>query len=184
MNKKIPTIFLIVGISLVIIGISLTVFKTINNDNKSKKEKENKISEEYENFRNKVEKFNGVRDQYYNNVAKNLYPESVESDYADWIKDLDIYTTATDEVESVSNYLKVNCVDRSYSSNDVKNKCESFIIAYETTINYYVKDINAFNNNLVLYRRNSISSNDNIVDYESRYSYVDIDSDGKFWGKD
>ena len=42
----------------------------------------------------------------------------------------------------------------------------------------------AFNDNLNLYRRNNINSNSNIIDYELKYNYVDIDSDGKFWGKD
>lgn len=184
MNKKIPTIFLIVGILLVIIGISLTVFKVTNNDSKNKKEKENKILEEYEKFRNKVDNFNSSRDDYYNKVAKNLYPESVENNYENWISTLDVYTKATDEVEEGSSYLKDNCVNTYYSNNDVKNKCDAFVIAYETVINYYTKDVYAFNDNLNLYRRNNINSNSNIIDYELKYNYVDIDSDGKFWGKD
>lgn len=184
MNKKIPTIFLIVGILLVIIGISLTVFKVTNNDSKNKKEKENKILEEYEKFRNKVDNFNSSRDDYYNKVAKNLYPESVENNYENWISTLDVYTKATDEVEEGSSYLKDNCVNTYYSNNDVKNKCDAFVIAYETAINYYAKDVYAFNDNLNLYRRNNINSNINIIDYELKYDYVDIDSDGKFWGKD
>lgn len=184
MNKKIPTIFLIVGILLVIIGISLTVFKVTNNDSKNKKEKENKILEEYEKFRNKVDSFNSSRDDYYNKVAKNLYPESVENNYENWISTLDVYTKATDEVEEGSSYLKDNCVNTYYSNNDVKNKCDAFVIAYETAINYYTKDVYAFNDNLNLYRRNNINSNSNIIDYELKYNYVDIDSDGKFWGKD
>lgn len=184
MNKKIPTIFLIVGILLVIIGISLTVFKVTNNDSKNKKEKENKILEEYEKFRNKVDNFNSSRDDYYNKVAKNLYPESVQNNYENWISTLDVYTKATDEVEEGSSYLKENCVNKYYSNNDVKNKCEAFVIAYETAINYYTKDVYAFNDNLNLYRRNNINSNSNIIDYELKYDYVDIDSDGKFWGKD
>mgnify|MGYP004531853895 FL=1 len=184
MNKKIPTIFLIVGILLVIIGISLTVLKVTNNDSKNKKEKENKILEEYEKFRNKVDNFNSSRDDYYNKVAKNLYPESVENNYENWISTLDVYTKATDEVEEGSSYLKDNCVNTYYSNNDVKNKCDAFVIAYETAINYYTKDVYAFNDNLNLYRRNNINSNSNIIDYELKYNYVDIDSDGKFWGKD
>lgn len=184
MNKKIPTIFLIVGILLVIIGISLTVFKVTNNDSKNKKEKENKILEEYEKFRNKVDNFNSSRDDYYNKVAKNLYPESVENNYENWISTLDVYTKATDGVEEGSSYLKENCVNKYYSNNDVKNKCDAFVIAYETAINYYTKDVYAFNDNLNLYRRNNINSNSNIIDYELKYNYVDIDSDGKFWGKD
>lgn len=184
MNKKIPTIFLIVGILLVIIGISLTVFKVTNNDSKNKKEKENKILEEYEKFRNKVDSFNSSRDDYYNKVAKNLYPESVENNYENWISTLDVYTKATDGVEEGSSYLKENCVNKYYSNNDVKNKCDAFVIAYETAINYYTKDVYAFNDNLNLYRRNNINSNSNMIDYELKYNYVDIDSDGKFWGKD
>lgn len=185
MNKKTSAIILtIIGLLLIIIGLSLTVFENINNKNDNKKGIETKIVENYETFKSKIDNFNNVRDQYYNDVAKNLYPESVESDYSEWIKSLDNYTVAVDDVVNVSDYLKDSCVNKYYSSTDTKNKCVSFIIAYETAVNYYTKDIYAFNDNLSLYRRNTVDANDSITDYKVKYNYVDIDSDGKFYGKD
>lgn len=183
MNKKIVAIvFTIMGILLIISGLSLIVYKQLNGNNN--KDKESNILKEYEIFKNKVENFNTIRDSYYNVVAKNLYPESVETDYDDWVEYLDKYTKATDEVNNVSTNLKNNCVNFYYSNKDVNNKCQSFIIAYETTINYYTKDVLAFNENLNLYRRNSYNNNKDVKDYDLKYDYVDIDSNGKFYGRD
>lgn len=184
MNKKIPFIVFLVGVLFVIIGVSLMIFDSTNKINKDKKELENKILEEYEVFKQKIDSFNLARDNYYNKVAKNLYPELVEDDYEEWLDVLNNYTITTDDIENVSNYLKENCVNKYYSNNDIKNKCDSFVIAYETAINYYTKDIYAFNDNLDLYRSNNDGGKESILDYNLKYSYVDIDSDGRFFGKD
>lgn len=184
MNKKIPFILFFMGIFFVIIGVSLMVFNSASDVSRSKKELENKMLEEYEIFKQKIDNFNLARDNYYNNVAKNLYPESVEEDYEKWLDVLNSYTNDIDEVENVSSYLKENCVNKYYSNNDIKNKCDSFVIAYETAINYYTKDIYAFNDNLDLYRSNNDGGKESILDYNLKYNYVDIDSDGRFFGKD
>lgn len=184
MNKKVPIILLVMGILFVVIGVLLTVFNSVNSVNKDKKILENKVLEEYDLFKNKIDNFNLLRDDYYNKVAKNLYPESVKEDYGEWVDILNDYTKSIDEVESISNNLKENCVNKYYSNNDVKNKCDSFVIAYETAINYYIKDIYAFNNNLNLYRSNNDGGKESIIDYNLKYDYVDVDSDGRFFGKD
>ena len=166
---------LVIGI---IVGIVL-VSNKIKENNKIKKEKENNIVENYFKFKEKVEDFNMQRKIYTNQVDSDLFVESVYK-YEDWIKELDAFTEKIEAVESVSGYLKENCVNKLYDNQDVKNKCDAFIIAYETAFNYYVKDVMHFNESM-----EEFSSKSKTYDkYELNYEYVDINKDGKFFGKD
>lgn len=187
MNKrKFSLLILIFGILLIILGISIFIYQEITTNKKNQKQLENTITEKHEIFRNKVELFNEVRSKYYIEVNDNLYPESVESEYENWIVILDDYTAKVDEVEEESKYLKQNCIDKVYSNKEIMSKCDAFVIAYETVINYYTKDIISFNENIdTYYRQNTIDDKESkIKNYSSKYNYVDIDSDGNFIGKD
>ena len=56
MNKKTSAIILtIIGLLLIIIGLSLTVFENINNKNDNKKGIETKIVENYETIKSKID---------------------------------------------------------------------------------------------------------------------------------
>ena len=137
------------------------------------------------NFIKKVESFNERRSSYYSEVASNLFTETVEDSYDDWILILDKYTESVDAVNDSSSFLKENCVNKHYSNSDIMNKCDAFIIAYETVINYYTKDILSFNDVIEEFRREKdLNDNDtNFKNYVSKYQYVDINSDGEFIGK-
>lgn len=183
-NKKVAIFTLIIGILLIITGLTMSVCTYIDKQNKQKKQVENTILEKYDVFKDNVESFNDIRKVYYTDVASNLYPESVEEEYEDWLIMLENYTKQVDSVENSSNELKEYCVNKYYSNEDVKNKCDSFVIAYETTINYYAKDIISFNEVIDTYQRNIVEENESIHNYELKYDYIDINLDGKFIGRD
>ena len=124
--------------------------------------------------------FNEIRSKYYKEVNDDLYPESVELDYENWIPILDEYTSRVDDVEEASSFLKQNCIDKSYSNKEIKSKCDAFVIAYETVINYYIKDIVSFNENIDAYFNENNVSGDKIKKYSLKYEYVDSDNDGNF----
>lgn len=184
MNKK----KLIIIISSAVVGIAIfvtlifMVFKQVNQDSKERKEHEQTISDKYVEFKNKVGVFNETRNNFYNEVGRDLYPESVDEGYDRWVPVLDQYTEIVDQVEDSSNELKELCVGNYYSNADVESKCQAFIIAYEKVFNYYVKDITAFNNTMDKYREGSYGSKE-VSNYELKYDYKDINSDGNFVGK-
>lgn len=184
-SKKFAIVVCILGILLIIGGLSYGCYAYINKQDKDQKEIENKILLEYDNFKKNAESFNELRSKtYYNGVAKNLYVESVESEYEAWIEILDKYTELTDKVENSSIFLKENCVNKYYSNENIRNKCDSFVIAYETTINYYTKDIISFNDTINSYLKKINEESENIKLYEQKYNYIDINLDGKFIGKE
>lgn len=184
MKRKLPIIFLIIGILLILVGLSWIVYEEIIVENKEKQQVEDKIVKEYDSFKDKVEIFNQKRTVYYDEVVDDLFIESVKDNYNDWVLILDEYTTTVDEVEKESSYLKEHCVNSYYSNKDVFNKCEAFEIAYETVMNYYAKDIIDFNEVIDSYRKEYDISEEEVLDYELKYNYIDIDDDGKYIGKD
>ena len=184
-NKKLAIVVLVVGALLIAGGLSVGIYAYINKTNQDNKKIEEAILKDYTIFRENVESFNEFRgDTYYTEVVKDLYPESVESDYENWIEVLNNYTGAVDRIEGSSNSLKEHCVNKYYSDENIKNKCDSFVIAYETAINYYTKDIMDFNETIETYLNQVESPLDNVKTYELKYNYTDINSDGNFVGRD
>lgn len=180
--KKKTIIFLFLGFIFIILGISTLVYVNINRKNNEKKKIEETILSNHEIFKQKTDSFNEIREKYYTDVVNDLYPELVEENYENWITILDEYTSVVDEVENSSNDLKKFCVNKYYSNKDISNKCESFVIAYETVMNYYVKDINAFNDNLEKYRNTVEEEIEGIDNYKLKYNYSDLNEDGDFTG--
>ena len=105
-KHKFVIILLIIGTLLVVMGLSLTIYNYMNNKNNENKETEANILNNYEGFKRNSEKFYDFRSKtYYNEVTINLFPESVETDYDNWLKMLDNYTSLIDEVESSSSNI-------------------------------------------------------------------------------
>ena len=183
-KKNLAFIILVICFLLIVSGVTYFVYDNLHEKKVENEKIENSILKDYEVFREKVDDFTLNRATYHDEVLMNLFIETVESDYDKWIPILEEYTSSVDAVENASNNLKDLCVNHYYSKEDIKNKCQSFVIAYETTMNYYTKDILSFNDILEQYRTTAINSNENLNDYELKYNYTDINKDGNFVGKD
>lgn len=179
MKKKIIIILVAILVVLLIAGGSILIYKKSSDDKKEREKLYKNIAEQYKVFREKVEEFNDERHIYSDSVGSNLFPESVE-EYDSWIEEIDKYTEAVTEINRNSDFLLKKCVNRYYSDRDTKNKCEAFVIAYETAFNYYVKDITAFNKSM----KELSTKNKELKEYELSYNYVDIDDNGKYYGKE
>ncbi len=182
-NKKIMIVLVIIAAVFVLIGLSFIVYRYFDQNKKEKQEIENQIIEDYEIFRKKTESFNEVRDTYYHQVANNLFLESVEEEYESWDGIIHQYTDAIDEVENNSIQLKNLCIAHYYAEENIQNKCSSFVIAYETAINYYTKDLKAVNELIQSYKKEN-KEKEEIQEFSLKYDYIDLNSDGKFVGKD
>lgn len=185
MKKKVAVILSILGCLLIILGIVITNYTGINKKNNELKDKQNTILKDYNVITEKNDSFNSFRSgNYYNNVAKDLIYLPVEENYNKWITTIDEYTALVDELEKSSKNLKELCINEKYSNKEVDNACKSFIIKYETTINYYTKDIMAFNNIIEQYYRINLLPSNDIKPYPLKYNFTDINTDGNFVGKD
>ena len=176
MKNKVVKIMISIVIVLIILTVGLFIYKQIDTRNKEKRKVEKEIVKNYQTFREKVEDFNEERKIYVNQVESDLFVESSYK-YPEWITEIDKYTEKVDIIDKNSDYLKEKCINHLYSNQDIKNKCEAFIIAYETAFNYYVKDIMLFNESIEEFNKEDLEQ------YELKYDYVDINKDGNFFGK-
>lgn len=179
MKKKVLIIIIIVLVLAAIVGTTIAVYMKIDKENKLKKETESNIVEKYTVFRKKVEEFTSERKVYSIQVESDMFKETL-GNYDKWVEEIDKYTKTLDDIEEESGYLKDNCVGKIYSNQEVKNKCEAFIIAYETAFNYYTKDLILYNKTLKEITKDEKTE---YKEYELKYDYVDINKDGKFLGK-
>ena len=179
MKKKTLIIIISIIVVIAIVASSVMIYLKIDSNNKKQKEIEKNIVSKYETFREKVEDFNSQKKVYTLQVEADMYTETL-GNYDKWLEEVNKYTDTLENIEKESDYLKENCIDKYYNNQDVKNKCEAFIIAYETAYNYYVKDIKSFNSTLEDITQDS---KEKYNEYELKYDFTDINKDGQFSGK-
>ena len=184
MKNKLPITFLVIGILLILLGLSSAVYIKISFEKQERQNMEQTILEDYSSFEKKAALFNDKRMDYYDDVVANLFVEEVKDNYNSWVIFLDEYTRVVDDIENESLYLKDHCVNNYFSNKDVSNACSSFVISYETIMNYYAKDIISFNEIINKYRNDYDISEEELLDYNLKYNYTDINDDGRYIGKD
>lgn len=179
-NKKLSITFIIIGLLLIIIGSILIIIDKIDKSEKIKLENKNAININYDIFKEKIDVFTKERSNVKNNVLSDMFVETV-ANYDDWVVALESYKKSIDDSIDNSSTLKDLCLNKKYSDTEGKTKCDSFIIAYETAVNYYTKDIVEFNKNIDEFNN---SLDNKLENFESGYEFIDLDDDGKYIGKD
>lgn len=187
MGKKKSLILVIIGTVLIFLGLLLSVFEVMNNDKKEEEEKINELTTHYESFMSYANKFNDVRKNYYDVVVNELYNESVKDNYDNWIKELENYKSLVDQIIEEATPLEALCIGQVYSDKEINNNCEAYIINYETFMNYFMKDVEEFNQFITTYLNEYAPQDSNVELFQldsNKYHYIDVNDDGKFIGKD
>ena len=175
MIKKIAIGTLVLAIALIVTGNSLLVCNLLNKEKTDMKKIGANIKKDYKVFKKDIEAFNEIREEYDEKVASNLFAETID-EYDEWIKVIDKYTDTIKKIDEDSKELKETCVNKAYADEDLNHKCSAFIIAYEESINMYVKDVTGFNEQI----SDIIETvkEEKIKEYNLTYKYVDINFDG------
>ena len=173
--KKIGIVVLILAIALIVTGNSILVYNLMNEEKINVKKIGANIRKDYNVFKKDIESFNKAREEYDDKVASNLFFETIE-EYDDWIKVIDDYTKVINKIDEDSKYLRENCVNKSYADEEIRNKCSAFVLAYEESINSYVKDVTGFNEQIDEIVKNI--TEDKIKEYNLSYEYIDLNFDG------
>lgn len=184
MGKKNIIIMAIVGSLLVFLGSLILVINQIQTQNQEKETKENQLETYYKKFNELASQFADKRMEYTKVVVENMYYESVNDEYDNWIKEMKAYHELVDQILTAAKPLENLCINQVYTKEELKNDCDTYVINYETVMNYFVKDVNEFNDFIVDYNTNYGAS---ISTYEldtNQYNYLDVNDDGKFIGKD
>ena len=174
---KLAIVLLIIGILLVVTGNSLLVYKLLNNEKIEEEKIIRNIKTEYKVFKEDVQLFSKVKEEYDSKVSSNLFLETID-EYPNWIKNIDSYTKIINKLDKDSKYLKNNCINKSHIDKGTLNKCSAFMLAYEECVNTYVNDIEDFNNKIVEFSKNYDKVK--LTEYKLKFDRVDINNDGEY----
>lgn len=186
MKKK--KIILIISLLVVFILIFIVSWFIIsfNNDRKETLKKMDNISILYDDFKNRVDSFNTIREDIYANVLSNVYYDTLIVNYDVWTNKLINYEEFIDNIDKDFENLKKYCDGVYYPELEINNKCQSFIIAYEEINNSFVSDIEVFNKNIEDYNVyiKEQNSNEILKKYSTNKKYIDYNHDKEYFGKD
>ena len=187
MKRKISLVIAIVGLISFIAGGSL-LFKSLTASRDEYESLKASIVTDYENFKVKIESFSEERTNIYEGLNKITYLTDVVANYDLLVAEYNKYGETLKEIEESSKDLKVNCYKKDFVETEITNKVSAFTINYEQAINYYIQDVEKFNEKVRAYNEwvntNNLQATYKIYDeYESLYKdYVDINGDGIYNG--
>ena len=142
------------------------------------------IQDEYDKFKNLLQSFTGDREIIYSDVFNNLYLETVEGNYDNWYIKLQEYENTTNKIFGYKTFLQEKCVGVIYNDSNTQSKCDSMLISYETVNNYFVKDINKWNDFINEFNNQveDVLYSKKLFDLNTR-NYIDFNDDGEYLGK-
>lgn len=184
--KKIAMIMMTLSFILIISG---GVSSFVLGLKKDKEEIYNRISEvnnEFEVFSTNTSVFEGFRDELYNVVLSNVYYDTMYDEDKAVKNKLSNYENLVDELTKNTKRLNKLCDDVYYPDSKVNTKCNNYKSIYEQVVNYFVSDINVYNENVVKYNEYQKNNNSDLrVDkYKTDKKYIDYNEDKEFDGKE
>ena len=182
--RKIAYGMLTLSLVLIVSGGFSQFLLGLRNDKRETLNRMFYVNDEFEIFSTNTSVFEEYRDKLYENVLEGMVCDSIVSGDKDIKNKLSNYENLVDELEG--NTLKLNklCEDAYYPDSSTNKKCMNYKSIYEQVVNYFVTDINNYNNNIK--KCNSLISDENskIKNYKTKKKYIDYNNDGKYDGKE
>ena len=181
--KKYGKYFFIVGVILVLLGVAIFIISDQNEKNMRDKENSEKIVAGFTNFSDAATVFSDKRVEVYDMMFQDVILE----DYATLKESYDMlfneYLKTLQDMDEAGKDLKELCPNHTYKDDDVVSKCSSYMTAYETSVNYFIKDMNLYNDQIELY--NETAAEPIELYQNNQYSdYIDFNGDGTYLGRD
>ena len=182
--RKIINVCLILSIVMLISGGVSTFILGLKADRTETLNRMVEVNDIFEIFSTNTTIFENSRDELYNEYLTNLFYDNMfESDGIIKTK-LSDYESLVDELEKNATELKILCDDVYYPDGNVNNKCFNYKSIYEQVVNYFISDINVYNNNVKSY--NDYQSANNLTyfvkEYKTKKKYIDYNNDNVYDG--
>lgn len=187
MKRIISIIFIILGCASLTTGVVLRIIDQ-NKQTKALTSLKASIVEDYEVFKVKIESFSTERTAVYEGLNKITYLTELPNNYESLVSEYTKYENTVKEIDESSKDLKVNCFKQEYNETEITNKVSAFTINYEQAINYYIQDVETFNEKVRSYNdwvQNTQVTNvyKPLEEFKSSYTeYVDVNGDGIYNG--
>ena len=187
MKRIISIIFIVLGCASLTTGVVFRIIEQ-NNQNKALASLKASIVEDYEIFKVKIETFSTERTTVYEGLNQITYLTELPKNYDNLVNEYTKYENTVKDIEESSKDLKENCFKQEYNETEITNKVSAFTINYEQAVNYYIQDVEKFNEKIRSYNdwvQNTQVTNTykTLEEFKSSYTeYVDVNGDGIYNG--
>ena len=179
---KHKTLFTI-GTLMIIGGLAASFLTSYAKEVSQTKQNSVEIQAKYLEFKDILTILNGERENLYNDVINELSVETIEKKYNSWLETYKEYEKIIEKINGYKNFIKEKCFKINYTDSNIQSKCDSLMLSYETAINYYVKDVNKFNDIVKNYNGELDEKKQKELIKLNEYNYIDFNDDGRYTGK-
>ena len=138
------------------------------------------VDTDYQELTNNVNTFTETRDNLYSKYLEKVDYTSFSKNNNTINSSISNYENIVSEITKKVKSLDNLCKNTYFSSSDTNEKCTNYKLLYEQVNNYFVTDINKYNNIVKDYNMNNI---DNVSIYKISRQYIDYNKDKLFDGK-
>ncbi len=185
-GKKISYILFAISIVMIMAGgvssflIGLRVDKQLTNKRMLL------VSDQFEEFSTETSIFEQQRDLLYEEVLSNLFFDTMQQNDLVVKNRLSNYENMVDEITKQVQEMNKLCDDVYYPDSSVNNKCSNYKGIYEQVVNYFISDINVYNENIDKFNeyQKTINSGIALKEYSTTKKFIDYNDDKQFDGKE
>ena len=185
-TRKIAYGLLVLSFVLIMSGGFSSFIRGLRDDHQQVLHRMDDVSLQFEGFSTKTTLFEDFRDELYNDVLGNVYYDTMfVTD--ELVKDkLKEYEALVDDISKDALELDQLCGNVYYPQVEINSMCSNYKSIYEQVVNYYVTDIQTYNDNVNKYNeyQSAIQSNLLVEEYQTKYRYIDYNGDKVFDGKE
>jgi len=185
-NKKMITGIITLSFVLIMAGGVSSFVLGLKEDKEEILKRINYVNDEFETFSTNTSVFESFRNDLYNVVLSNVYYDTMYDEDKTVKNKLSNYESLVDELTKNTKKLDGLCNDVYYPDSKVNTKCSNYKLIYEQVINYFVSDINTYNENVNKYNEYQKNNNSDLrVDkYRTNKKYIDYNNDKEYDGKE
>ncbi len=184
--RKISYILLAISFVMIISGGVSSFLMGLRADKELINKRMVDVSNEFEDFSTNTSLFENERDTLYNELLTNLFFDTMQQNDALYKTRLSNYENMVDEITKQVKQLDKLCRDVYYPDSSVNNKCNNYQLIYEQVVNYFLSDINVYNENIKKFNEYQKSINSVVVleEYSTNKKFIDYNKDKQFDGKE
>lgn len=185
--RKLTYFLLCFGFIFLISGSFSSFLTGLRTDHQEVMRRMEDVSGVFESFSTNTTVFEEFRDELYNDVLGNVFYDTMYATDASVKEKLKEYEGIVDTLEEDAKKLDTLCGSNVYyPEGDINSKCDNYKSIYEQVINFFVTDIDTYNENVQKYNeyQKAIQSELLVEDYFTKRNYIDYNGDKVFDGKE
>lgn len=184
--KRFGYIMLTLSFILIISGGVSSFLTGLRKDREEISKRQVEIQDIFEVFSTNTSIFEQERDQLYEEVLTRLYYDSMYHKDKEVKVRLSNYEHLVDELRNNTRELDRLCRNIYFPDQTVNSKCKNYLTIYEQVVNYFITDINVYNNNIEKYNhyQEELETLLRLRKYETSKEYIDYNHDNVFDGRE